>query len=151
MSSYQILARVLGNLSLVLSTALIRPLIFDQRRPGRTTQVGRDLALSPSLAYPSSLAIHSPAPGPIHRHGDNHAGPLRPPNGSRLLPWRDAGRGGPLAVWRPCRAGWQPGPAEEYRRDGRGARPGRGRRGRTGRPLPLPGRPAVRAGARGAG
>src|SRR4051794_15639872 len=70
---------VIGNSLLILTTAAIRPLIFDQRQPGRTTRVVRDLAPGPSLAGPSSLAIHSPAPDPIHRLGDNWAGSVSAP------------------------------------------------------------------------
>src|SRR3954463_8823860 len=76
MSSRQILGRVLSGTWHILTTAAIRPLIFDQKRPGRTTSAGRDLALLPSLAGLLSLVIHSPPPGPIPRPGDNRAGPV---------------------------------------------------------------------------
>src|SRR4051794_25861725 len=76
MSSRQMIELILGSTWCILTTAAIRPLIFDQRRPGRMTNVGRDLALPPSSAGPSSLLIHSPTPGPIHRSGDNRAGPV---------------------------------------------------------------------------
>src|SRR3954451_255378 len=75
MSSRQMLGLVIGNSLLILTTAAIRPLIFDQRRSGRTTRVGRDLALPSSLAGLSFLTI----PGPIHRLGDTWAGPVSAP------------------------------------------------------------------------
>src|SRR3954462_912043 len=85
-SSRQILGYIPGKPSLVLTIAVIRPLVCDQRRPRRTTRADRDLVPRPSLAGLSSPVIHSPTLGPIHRPGDNQPVPGRGPFPPRLLP-----------------------------------------------------------------
>src|SRR5690242_16688727 len=63
MLSRQILGRVIGNSSIVLTDAAIQPPIFDRRRPGRTTHAGCNFSLRTQVqagVRPASLLRRPP-------------------------------------------------------------------------------------------